>query len=85
MDQMSPQGVPAAVVFIVCCFLFVGVVILADYLIDRRMGEAYTITFGFRWLARHVPMITHAAIFLLGLLLGWLFSHFLSTPTIFWP
>lgn len=82
---MSEQGVTAAGLFIVACFAFVLVTILADWVVERRQGDDATITYGMRWLSRHLPLLTHILVFLLGLLVGGLFVHFFGAPSLYWP
>jgi hypothetical protein len=82
---VSEQGVPAALLFFFLSGVFVVGIAALDFMLRKKYGDAGTITFGVRWLARHVPLLTHGLVFLLGMLLGGLFVHFFATPSFFWP
>ena len=82
---MSEQGVGAAVVLGLILLGAFALAVIYDVLRYRRGGPEATETFGVRWLARHVPLATHAAAFVLGLILGGLFVHFFSSPGFYWP
>lgn len=82
---MSEQGVGAAIVMALILLGAFALAILYDVLRYVRGGQDATETFGVRWLARHVPLATHAAAFLLGLILGGLFVHFFAAPGFYWP
>ena len=68
-------GVPAALLWLLATLLFVIVVIVVDYIIIARNGEDYSITYGWRWLYLHYPLITTMAIFAGGFLIGGLMVH----------
>lgn len=82
---MSEQGVFAAVVLGLIVLAGVAAAVVYDVVRYLRGGQDATETFGVRWLARHVPLTTHAAMFALGLLIGGLAVHFFASPGFYWP
>ena len=80
---MSPDGVPAAIAFIGLFAAFTAAVLGFDVWLRTRYGDNGTISYGVRYLMRHVPLVTHLAMFLFGMLVGGLLMHFAGSP-LFW-
>ena len=79
---MSANGVAGACVLFVAFLAFVGLAIAYDVYLRRKGGDDATITYGVRWLGRHMPWTTHAVAFALGALLGFLLAHFFAVPIV---
>lgn len=62
-DDMSPNGVPAAIFCYVSFFVFVAVTLGYDEALVRFLDVTYTITYGTRYLIYHYPV---AMLFLFG-------------------
>lgn len=73
---MSIEGLPAAFIFIAAFMGFCAAIIAFDFWLEKRYGDSKTITYGVRWLIRHVPLLTHLLVLLFGMLVGGLMVHF---------